>query len=315
MNIDDKRLILVIILLLTLVFIVGSYFIFTQEISNIESSISTKATERANKINEKMVLIRSFIKTMRNNLQQYIVLQEIAKTPHNAIDLIKYYPENDASTINEIRSAKKQLINGSFSADGKISLENSDRVYEISGAFYLDSTFQSALESISDLKWVYYLSKSNFAYTLPHIPDNIVLFDNNYYKKEYWTKAIPKNNPQERLVMTNVYNDSFGKGYLVTFSEPVYVDDEFRGIVGIDVSLDAFNLIMSMNMIIGDSFLLDENNNIIAASSEGEQSQILYIPQANLKHNNVFNAADGNDYISYEIVHDEVIFVHRLNRE
>ncbi|MCP3675320.1 MAG: GGDEF domain-containing protein, partial [Gammaproteobacteria bacterium] len=46
-----------------------------------------------------------------------------------------------------------------------------------------------------------------------------------------------------------------------------------------------------------------------------EQSQILYIPQANLKHNNVFNAADGNDYISYEIVHDEVIFVHRLNRE
>jgi len=314
MLVDDKRIKIAITLLLTLIFIIGSSFILTQEISNVEKSISAKAMERARKINEKMVLIQSFMNTLHNNMQAYIELHSTIEHSHPAVDYIKNYPEYNVAAIDSRLSTEKLNFVGTFSTlDTKEQLTD-DVIQEISAALLLRLTFLSAVDSIADLKWVYYISAKRFMYTVPYHSVSLFHLNETNYNKEYWVGAIPENNPERHMVMTNIYQDGAGKGYLATLSVPIYVNDTFKGIIGIDISLDAFIEIMAMNTMLGDSFLLDENKVILATDTEGEQGQILYIPPNNLNHSMFINDDNAYDYVSYEIIKDEVTFVHRLER-
>jgi len=288
--------------------------IVTQEMRNSDNIISIRAAEQTNNIKEKVLLVTSFIKTMRNNMQQYVALNEDESYLHHGIELIRDYPEYNIAAIDESRPEQQYTFFGSFSSMHKIADLDSDKKLEISASFYLSSTFLSAFGSIPDLKWVYYLSNNGFSYTVPHFPINQHYLKEQTYQKEYWVKAIPDNNPEKRLVMSSLYQDEAGKGYVTTFSEPVYVSGKFRGIVALDVSMDSFNNVLATNSIIGDSFLVDENNLIFASDATENQGKELNLPDFNTTLNTKYQGMDGYDYIKNEVLPNELVFVYRIKR-
>lgn len=54
----------------------------------------------------------------------------------------------------------------------------------------------------------------------------------------YYTIATPERNPGRGTVWTTPYEDQAGKGMLLTASTPVYINNQFRGVVSVDLSLE-----------------------------------------------------------------------------
>ncbi|RLA01420.1 MAG: hypothetical protein DRQ47_08090, partial [Gammaproteobacteria bacterium] len=315
MKLDSKKVQITIIVSLIIIFIIGSYVIVTQEIENIESTIAERATERVNKATEKVVLIRSFIKTMGKHMEQSISLHEADNDLHPALDRIEDYPQINASAIVNQTVYDRFNINGTFTSIGTKSELMPEQYKEISAAFSLQSIFESAVDSIPDLKWVYYISKENFWYIVPNLALNVAYFDKKNYQNDSWVKALPENNVERRLVMSSIYEDAAGKGYMVSFVMPVYHDEQFKGIIGIDVSLEQFSTSMSTVNTMGDSFLIDEQNLIIVSSLLKEPDEIQTYIKEKVVDNSLKFDHQRYDYLNFEVFKGEINFVHQIKRE
>jgi diguanylate cyclase (GGDEF)-like protein len=317
MTLDNKRIKIIIISCLAASFFVGSYFIVTQEIANVEQNLTTAIAERASNVKEKFVLIQSFIETLRDNMQQSLTWQAEVKELHGALDSFVDYPDLDITFISKEKSMDKNRywhdISGVVIATGSKKELSEESKNEISATIQMQSIFKNAVNTIPDLIWTYYVSKQAFRYYFPYYDPKLMPIDKDVFEKEYWIKASTANNPDRHMVMTDVYADGAGKGYMVTFSIPIYNNDSMKGIVAIDISLVSINELISEDLQIGSSFLLDEKNTILAAESDN-QGQLLYVPQLISDDKVIYNDKNGYDYISYEIIQDEVRFIHRFSQ-
>ncbi|MFT5452294.1 MAG: hypothetical protein ACI9N9_001785, partial [Enterobacterales bacterium] len=268
MTLDNKRINIIITTCLTAIFFVGSYFIVTQEIVNIEHNLTTTSAERASNVKAKFVLVQSFIETLRDNMQQSLTWQAEVKENHGALDSFVDYPSFGITVISKDRSLDKTKywydISGVVAASGSKKDLTEESKNEISATIQMQSIFENAVNTIPDLMWAYYISKQSFIYVFPYYESKLSNLVVDAFEKEYWIKAASANNPDRRLVMTDVYADVSGKGYMVTFSIPVYNKDSMKGIVAIDLSLASINELLSEDLQIGSSFLLDEKNTILA---------------------------------------------------
>jgi hypothetical protein len=82
-----------------------------------------------------------------------------------------------------------------------------------------------------------------------------------------YTNATPINNPERKTVWRMPYVDAGGQGLIVTASTPIYINDEFRGIFAVDVSLK--RLVEHLNTLKptpgGFAFLMSNDGHLIAA--------------------------------------------------
>jgi len=314
MSLDGKHIKITIIVALIITFIIGSYIIVNQEMKNFDKTLSLRVTEQTYHINEKISHIHSFIKIMDNNMQQFLAIQKENNQLHNALNKLKDFPQYKISAIDETLPEEQYKLPGSFSSLQKIADYSIDTKKEISAAFHLSATFLSAFGSLPDLKWVYYLSNNRFIYAMPPFPVSALHIKESNYKKEYWLKAIPDNNPEKSLLMSSIYKDGGGKGLVTTFSQPVYEDGTFRGIIALDVSMDSFNDIMANSDLSGTSFLLDENENILASSTDTEQGSIVPLVDMSSTLSDPNKDDHGYNYIKKELLNGELVFLHRIKR-
>jgi diguanylate cyclase (GGDEF)-like protein len=269
-------------------------------------------------VKAKFVLVESFIKTLRDNMQQNLTWQAEVKDLHPVLNSFVDYPNIDMTAISKDRSRNKTKnwydISGVLIATGRQVDLSEETKNEMSAAVKMQSIFINALNTIPDLKWTYYLSAQSFRYFFPYYDAaEFRPTAKDIFEKEYWVNASPTENPDRRLVMTDVYADEGGKGYMVTFSIPIYNNDSMKGIVAIDLSLVSINKLISEDLQIGNSFLLDEENTILAAKSDN-QGEYLYVPKSISDDKHIYHDKNGYDYISYEIIKDEVIFSHRFSQ-
>ncbi len=75
----------------------------------------------------------------------------------------------------------------------------------------------------------------------------------------FYSPATPNNNPKRQTVWSPVYDDPAGQGLMVTATTPIYVDDEFRGVVGIDVTLSRLNARIEQAKPIANGYLFVVN--------------------------------------------------------
>ncbi len=82
----------------------------------------------------------------------------------------------------------------------------------------------------------------------------------------FYTIALPENNPDGETIWSAVYDDPAGQGLLVSAIAPIYRDDEFFGVIGIDFSLNNLAINIEASELAGDSysFLIDESGRAIA---------------------------------------------------
>ncbi|MBC3872687.1 ATP-binding protein [Undibacterium flavidum] len=87
----------------------------------------------------------------------------------------------------------------------------------------------------------------------------------NPQSKQMMHKLGPQNNPQRTQHWTAPYYDSGGKGAMVSLFHPQYVDQQFLGILGSDVTLTMFDQVLTdANRALGHFIVIDESGNLIA---------------------------------------------------
>ncbi|MDP9374410.1 MAG: PAS domain S-box protein [Chloroflexota bacterium] len=134
----------------------------------------------------------------------------------------------------------------------------------------LDAIFPALLAGYEDAVAVYYITPQGLtrSYPLDELAD-VVPPDYRMTDNPSYLIATPEANPGRGTVWRAPYVDPGGQGVLVTASTPVYVGDEFRGVIGVALSLD--RLIAGLNALkptpTGYAFLTDGEGRLMAAST------------------------------------------------
>ena len=140
-------------------------------------------------------------------------------------------------------------------------------------AAYLDPIFATTFENDPNTGLIYLITKPDITRLYPNIGLGEII-PAEYIPTEdiFYTSGTPENNPTRETVWTPVYDDVAGQGLLVSAIAPIYIEnDEFLGIIGIDVSLDNIsNNIGEHTQIEGAySFLIDGEGRAITLPPQG----------------------------------------------
>ena len=101
------------------------------------------------------------------------------------------------------------------------------------------------------------------------------------------TRAGPQRNPERAQVWTAPYLDFGGKGMMVSLLAPVYLAQEFVGVVGTDVTLAMLDTVLQQRPLrLGRALVVDQAGHLLADSQ-----QALKGAQANIRLSDVIAAA------------------------
>ena len=255
-----------IFLFLIILFFLGLNYIYTKEEINFNKNNLQKLNDKAKNINKYFSINKAFILSLKNTLTNNLEINELS---HPAFNEIK--EKEDSYNIQCVLDNIQSTLNGA----GKLEEIDIDTVHELHSALYLKPLFKTILNTKHDIEWVYYTSAKNFIYMAPSNEIWEESFLTSQYKKEFWTEAIPSNNPSGELVLTKLYEDGAGKGYLSTLSLPIFNDDQFMGVLSIDIGIKALNKMTSDNNLAGTIYLVNEYDEIIASDKIFSVNDIL----------------------------------------
>ncbi|MGB5687358.1 MAG: SpoIIE family protein phosphatase [Candidatus Electrothrix sp.] len=136
---------------------------------------------------------------------------------------------------------------------------------ELAMALGLNSLFQAAKDNIPNAAWVYYISKNYFINIYPWEHSDQNKFTERAYKQIFYNWGTPAVNSSKKIYWTPAYIDDFGKGIMVTAAKPIYRDEEFLGIVAIDITLkELTTYVKYFKGKSGTLMIVNEQNQMIA---------------------------------------------------
>jgi len=185
--------------------------------------------------------------------------------------------------------------------------------HEINALLVLDTQIKSALELDKDMVRVYFLSASQFVYVAPATSAADFHFTPALYERAYWLDAGPAANKARRLIVSEPYEDEAGSGWIITFSQPVYADDQFLGIVGLDLRNRTLGQLIDVSTAPGESWLLGERGQVISRENEFRPGSIVRPPLSKELHD--WRTDEFGDlWLSSPVLDDELWLTHRLTR-
>lgn len=132
----------------------------------------------------------------------------------------------------------------------------------------LDTLFPALLDQSADTVAIYYMSPQGLGryYPLLDLVD-ILPPDFAVTEQPFFALAAPVANPDRSPVWAPPYLDYVGMGPIVTASVPVYNDDDFQGVIAVDVSLARLIEQLNRLQITPNSYalLVDNAGNLVAA--------------------------------------------------
>ncbi len=211
---------------------------------------------------------------------------EVSKedTDHSQLfNSLQYNPQEDIYSLDNIPFPYKSQLVGNLTGKGSLQGRSPEFYREIEMALALNPLLNIALHIIPNDVWAFYISRNNFINAYPWRDSQIASLSQDFYNYEFYTLGLPENNPQGELFWTEIYQDPVSDRLLVTSGAPVYEGEEFRGTVDLDVDLAIFNQILTkFNYKIGDSFLINQHQQIIAPQNQDSAIQLIQntLPQA-----------------------------------
>ena len=215
-------------------------------------------------------LILEKVRTDAENVAQYATF--IFSNPDALTPEAHWKPEDymylgeAGQFINTLDDTSSVLIPNSVDVDDVV-------MERLTLASYLDPIFASVFESDPNTGLIYIISKPDITRLYPNIGLGEII-PPEYVPTEdiFYTSGTPENNPTRETVWTPVYDDPAGQGLLVSTIAPIYLEnDEFLGVIGIDVSLDNLSANLGDNTQIEGaySFLIDSDGRAITLPEQG----------------------------------------------
>ena len=133
----------------------------------------------------------------------------------------------------------------------------------------LDTDYRLISEKNPHLAWIYTSYKNGVFRIYPYAENMKVQPFGSWDPRTYhfYTVATPENNPEKKVVWTDLYWDTAGLGWMVTCSIPLYDEKgEFFGVQCVDVTLGSI-IENAVSVKLGETgyvFLINEKGNVIA---------------------------------------------------
>jgi PAS domain S-box-containing protein len=140
---------------------------------------------------------------------------------------------------------------------------------EMHASAALDGLFPAFVRQYPDAAALYYLSAQGFIRYFPVIDlaSRIGQFK-GLTQDPAFSLAGPEADPSRQTIWLSAYQDTAGRGLMVTVSSPVYDQDRYIGAVAVDISLA--NLVARLNVIQPTAnafaFLTDDQGHLVAAA-------------------------------------------------
>ena len=150
---------------------------------------------------------------------------------------------------------------------------NDELIYDLGTEAYMDFIVPHMQKSSPSVVAMYLGTEKDALRYYPNIHLGVLVPpDFQVTQRPWYLSANEENNSERKVVWSPVYVDATGYGLMITAASPVYInDDEFVGVVGIDVTLDAITLSMETARLPGDGYfiLIDNDSYAIVLPEEG----------------------------------------------
>lgn len=137
---------------------------------------------------------------------------------------------------------------------------------------HVDHLFRAVFENNPNVVAIYLGTEQEITRYFPNIGLGDILPADFQVTQRPWYTAAVADSSQKGVTWSPIYEDSTGKGFLVTAAVPVYtLNNELIGVIGIDVTLEEISQNVAETQLAegGYSFLLDENGSAITLPDQG----------------------------------------------
>lgn len=291
-----------------LVAIVAAVAVYWTELERIRLSTMQTFDVRSN-------LIRQYIRQMRQNVYalEHAIESRYAHAQHDGsiapeIGAIRHYPEHGVWGLSGLASEGGiAALSGTLTGFDALHDPSFEVQKELSAVFESDHQFRTLVDNVPQIIWVYYTSTNDWVYVAPDPAIADFRYSEVVKTKEFWAHAVPENNPELRQIVTNLYDDYYGQGLMISISSPVVIDDRFVGVASIDLGIDLLRRLTGIGRAAGESILVDEDDRIVARVRDFRMTEEYDIPP----EAGWIDHADAY-WLSGNIVAGEMRLLHRL---
>ena len=222
------------IMLLTFIITLYSYFLARDTHRNDKlAEMSRYSTQLNNKLNSTVETLTG----IRDLAEYYLRFPEelSSKAPSLRQEGKYFYQNKNRQNL----TTNNRIMSGNITGVGRIDAFNQSFVHELIMANALTPAFVTAQESIKEANWLYYISVRRFVNLYPWVPRNIWQYSDQSLTNGLMLK-IKASQLKDEKFWSQPYVDSAGKGLNAALGMGVYLDNEIKGAVLIDINTAGF---------------------------------------------------------------------------
>jgi signal transduction histidine kinase len=139
----------------------------------------------------------------------------------------------------------------------------------------MEPVFMALVPGLPSILFMYVLNTRGITRGYPWKDMSVLPYQFSPTDYSFFYIAGPKQNPDRTARWTEPYLCPLAQQWMVTCASPVYVGDDFTGVMGIDINLE--RIIEPLEGILkatpqGYAFLVSSNGNLVVSSDEGMES-------------------------------------------
>jgi len=225
-----------------------------------------------------MIAAQSYVELLQTTVQNELAVRPPVAPPSILLNAMKA-DEKGVFSLDQLPPSIDKKEIGNLTGFG--GLKNRDDYFrkEMEAALSLRSAFARIIQNLPNAAWVYYVSGSRFEHVYPWVPSRQAAYKDEDLTQQYFLRGMPQNNPKRAPYYTDIYDDDFGKGLMITMGRPVYDGDRFTGIIGLDFTLGTLDgILASFPRQFGEIYLIDAQKTVIGYSRRNDSKQAVALP-------------------------------------
>jgi len=288
---------------------IATVTVYRSERASIRSTAEQTFEVRADLIHQYVGLMRHNVDALQHAIESRYKQVQRSGAIAPEVSAIRYYPKDGVWGVSGLES-EGGIAQLSGTLTGSKALRDPAKAVseELTAVFDNDDQFHILLKDVPDIIWVYYTSSNDFIYIAPDPAIADFRFSKVLMTKEFWVQAAPRNNPDLKQIITDLYDDYYGQGLMISISSPVVLDGDFRGVASLDLGIALLRSLTGVGSAAGESILVDEHNRIVARVGKFDLSEEYDVPRSDGWIQDIM----GADWLSTDVAAGELRLLHRL---
>ncbi|MCC6913044.1 MAG: response regulator [Rhodospirillaceae bacterium] len=225
-----------------------------------------------------MVAAQSYVELLQTTVQNELAVRPPVAPPSVLLSAVKA-DANGVFSLDRLPPSIDRKDIGNLTGFGGLKGRDDYFRKEMEVALSLRSAVARIIGNLPNAAWVYYVSGSRFEHVYPWVPSTQAAYKDEDLGQQYFLRGMPENNPTRAPYYTDIYDDDFGKGLMITMGRPVYDGDRFTGIIGLDFTLGSLDGILAhFPRRFGEIYLVDAKKTVIGYSLRTDSKEAVTLP-------------------------------------